>query len=96
MGSSALKNTHEEKSWYEKAYDKASQVGMGIKNAYKHATSEKASHQRMVTGNDINLMDKYREGRDKEKKHDDGASDLAMTKTSKPAHNKAGTKPEKK
>ena len=70
-------NEPDEKAWYEKAYDKASQVGMGVKKAAsKMFLDDAASQRRLNSGETLDIGKYYRKGRDDEKAHDDAPSAL--------------------
>tara|TARA_R110002167_G_scaffold82101_2_gene224244 strand:- start:19 stop:321 length:303 start_codon:yes stop_codon:yes gene_type:complete len=60
----------EEKSWMDRAYDKASQVGMGLKNVWDQgpARSSLGDGSRTTT---FNPVEAYKRGRDREKESDD-------------------------
>ena len=74
-------NEPDEKAWYEKAYDKASQVGMGVKKAAsKMFLDDAASQRRLSSGETLDIGKYYRKGRDDEKAHDDAPTKKSALK----------------
>ena len=63
-----------DKSYLQKAYDKASQIGMGVRGVLSAMGDDEASQRRIYSGEDLDIGKAYRDARDKEKAHDDAAT----------------------
>jgi len=62
-----------DKSYLQKAYDKASQIGMGVRGVLSAMGDDEASQRRIYSGEDLDFRKAYRDARDKEKAHDDAS-----------------------
>ena len=84
-----------DKSYLQKAYDKASQIGMGVRGVLSAMGDDEASQRRIYSGEDLDIGKAYRDARDKEKAHDD-ASPMKDTGHGLGNHGKHGSQYERK